>query len=111
MSSPSDNRVSDESLNDLVKLSETMVECAREKKWADISALDNQRRTLMDRMSESGHAFDPGKLMLASQELSRLNQELIEQIRLARDHSAQEHKNLRSSRQGIAQYQAEELTA
>lgn len=107
----SNNHISDETLNDLVQLSEAMIQSAENQEWAEIPTLDQQRRELMDKMSESGHAFDPGKLMLASQKLSQLNQQLIKLIRVARDNSAAEHGNLRSSRQGIAQYQAEKQTA
>lgn len=101
------NRVSDDTLNDLVRMSQTMIEKCKAKEWKEVAMLDQQRRDLLDQMSESGHAFDPGKLMLASQELSNLNQQLVNEVRLARDSSASEHKNTRDSRNGIAQYQAQ----
>lgn len=105
------NQVSNKTLDNLVELSKAMIVAADSNDWGEVAELDIQRRQFLDQLSDSGHAFDPGHLMLASRELSTLDQELMSLVRSAKDHSAQEHKNVAVSRKGIAQYQLEEISA
>ena len=105
------NEISENLLNDLVSVSETMVTSASEGRWDNLAALDQRRRQLLDELSEQGHAFDPGRFSLASQTLSRLDQQLLQIVRDARDQTAIDHKTLQNNREAVSSYQMAETPA
>lgn len=105
------NEVSDTLLNDLISVSESMVEAAKEARWDDLTSKDDLRRQLLDKLSEGGHAFDPGRFLLASQTLTQLDQQVLQYVRNARDNTAADHKQHKSNQKALSQYQVADRPA
>lgn len=98
------NEVSETLLSHLVSVSEAMVAAATDSRWDDLAELDQQRHQLLDQLSDNGHAFDPGRFMLASQTVSQLDQKILQIVRDARETTAAEHKKLQTNRDAVSSY-------